>query len=159
VTFFRWSGQFIPTSRTSFLRILCTKNCWNWLIFDWVIPKNKKGDSFWDTLYIQWLMFKVQNDIEVLISHLTQYSFLWRQSAQPITWLVQKKQLKYTVIIMEISQIKINKEIKIYINKKYIQTYTVCIDKHMTYRNSATKRMSHLQPAFLLLSCSLHQAL
>ena len=46
MTLFRGSGQIHSRLVASFLRIPYTKNCWNRLIFDWVIQKIKRGTFF-----------------------------------------------------------------------------------------------------------------
>jgi len=43
VIFFRWSGQIYCQLVLSFLRSLYTKNYWNRFIFDWVVPKIRRG--------------------------------------------------------------------------------------------------------------------
>ena len=45
-TLLRWSGQICSQLVSSFLRSLCTTNYRNRFIFDWVIPKIKRGTFF-----------------------------------------------------------------------------------------------------------------
>jgi len=49
-TVYRYGGQMYQLSMSNFLRILHVKNHYNWLIFDRVIVKIKRGPFFVDTV-------------------------------------------------------------------------------------------------------------